>query len=243
MRNTSSTYYIGTGQKNGFYTLRHQYTIEVSTETGKALFDYDEYVCTLSTDRKKAVEKAEKMGHTVSLPEFTLEEITRRNAALCAEEREKAVAIEREIQRKAKFELEKFYKKRLWPVGKHRGEKYDVADNDYIMFFGGGDDRLALALREDFPNLFPRTNTRYFGEPKKKYEEKVLCTSSFGFDGNYGWTNIIVLVTKSGHQLTYIGSGSFHASVGEEFTATFKVKEHGTYKGENQNKIFYVKKK
>ena len=245
MKESKPTYYIGTGQKNGFYTLRQQYTVSVNTAIGPQVFEYDQFLRTLSTDATKAVTKAEAMGYKVSTPKFSLDEIKRRAADLVKAEQEERIRIEEERASKAKINHEKLVDAGKWPIGRHTGYDFSVADPKYIMYFGdcADSDYLSSALKSSFPHLFPKTHDKYYGEPKSKYEEAVTCIASFGFDTVYGYTNVIKMATESGHVLTYMGSGSFRAEQGEQMNITFKVKEHSEYNGENQTKVFYVKKK
>jgi hypothetical protein len=233
-------YYISTGQKNGFYTLRHQFSVIVKLPNGTRIHDYDHYVMTLSTDADKATARAREMGFAVSKPQFTLEEIKRRKSELVQAERE---ALEKRIAEKQK-EREDFIlghlKEGLWPFGKYTGCPFATAPVGYIMYFAK-DETVGPYLKAEFPELFPDVVDQYYGEVKSKYSEEVTCTDSFSFESFYGRTNVIKLVTKSGNVLTYMGSGSFRAAQGSKMVVSFKVKSHEVYRGEKVTKIAYVK--
>lgn len=233
-------YYISTGQKNGFYTLRHQFSVVIPTASGSRLHDYDQYLATLSTCPEKALEKARAMGYAVSKPQFTLDEIKRRKSELVQAERE---ALEKRIEEKRKAQenyLKKCLRNKVWPFGKYTGSKFSAAPVDYILYFGK-DETLGPVLKAEFPELFPDTVDQYYGEVKGKYTEEVICTDAFSFESFYGRTNVIKLVTGKGNVLTYMGSGSFRADKGSKMVVSFKVKAHEVYNEEKVTKIFYVK--
>lgn len=85
-------YYISTGAKDAMYTLRYRYTetVWVKDPMGRAeaagTRTYDYFIRNLSTDADTAAAKAaEIVGAPVPAPDFTLDEIHRRNDEQMAE--------------------------------------------------------------------------------------------------------------------------------------------------------------
>jgi len=90
MSRTNDSYYISTGAKVGFYTLRHAFDEPVyartergTIQTGVVRRDY--YIMTLTRDPQTALEKAQAWmaanapgDRLENLPDFTLDEIRRR---------------------------------------------------------------------------------------------------------------------------------------------------------------------
>ena len=227
------TYYISSGAKNGFYTLRNQYAIKIGTMDGNRIYYYDDFICILATDAGRAVEKAERMGHKVQKPQFSLEEIKRRNSELVQAEREavEKVAEEKRIERENIIQA--FLDRKVWPMGQYKEQPFSDAPDSYIMYFGGSD-ALGKALEAEFPHLFPTVKNIYYGEVKDKSSEEVICTESFsfeseGFNGYPQTTTVIKMVTKKGHVLVYMGSGSFYMSAGQKQNMKFTVKSHEVF--------------
>jgi len=80
----NSTYYISTGDLNGFYTLRHRfveaYQIVEGDQVSIGYRDRDFYVRNLSTDREQAIAKAKEHCGRLLDVDFDLDEIRKRPA-------------------------------------------------------------------------------------------------------------------------------------------------------------------
>ena len=112
IKRPSERYYISTGEKSGFYTLRHSWMD--TTAWGPVLKDY--HIQNLSRDPDEAVAKAKKLtGQNLAAPDFGLDEIKRRK-------HEEVVEAAKQM-----------------PGGKYYGwqfEKLWAEDPDYVKWLG-----------------------------------------------------------------------------------------------------------
>lgn len=143
----SNQFFISTGDKAGFYTLR----AVVPKYVGGQWVDGSEYICTLSTDWDAAVKKAhaylaEHYTGDVKLygNQFELQDIQRRKAEDLAAERDAAkhAAIEREYTRAAENRLaiatalrdERITFGKHGPQGTSKGTTFQTAADQHIDY-------------------------------------------------------------------------------------------------------------
>lgn len=79
----------------------------------------------------------------------------------------------------------------------------------------------------------------HIGTVNKRGAFSVVVTRRFSFEGFYGTTHIVTMVTDCGHCL--VSKGSFYADAGERLSITAFVKAHDEYKGQDQTVINRVK--
>ena len=131
----------------------------------------------LSTDKNTAQSKALKLGYSVDKPEFTLDEINRRNSEQVTATRE---AVERNArvlqQEKDQFKIDLVNEGRV-PFGKFQGQKIEDMEYGYLRWVvlqTNSDDVAMLVLGawiqtnlDEFMELFNaenyKGNRKYFG--------------------------------------------------------------------------------
>ena len=159
----SKQFFISTGDKAGFYTLR----VVVPKYVGGQWIDGSDYLCTLSTDWDAAVEKAREYlrehyaGTDCKLygDEFKLQDIQRRKSEDLAAEREAAeqAAIQREITRAAENRMaievalrdERITFGKFGPQGTSKGMTFrDCAENhlDYCRWIRDRAEEIAFDI-------------------------------------------------------------------------------------------------
>ncbi len=246
-------YYISTGAKTKMYTLR---VVEIDPITK---MESDWYMCNLSTDWDKAVEKANSQtnGGLVNPDEFSLFDIRRRKQE---EVRAANVASAEEHERQMHERFENFnwnIEHGVFPFGKYQSvEMKVIAERDpgYMRYLVNSVDasdesepfnsvmrNLQRHLFDKFPNEtrpLPVPNGEYYNFTQKREQMTAMCIARFGFDGYYGWTDIIKLVKDSGELIMYMGSGNIPFVEGStyEFTAGFK--GHDTYGNDDEKQTF-----
>lgn len=260
-----SQYYVGTGELNRMFTLRHQYeelvtytTLDGGTKTIVVLRDI--YLQNLSTDKAKAVQAAELLGYEVEEPLFTLEQIERLNNSRCEEARLASEYRDRVTQQeKLDGELARV-KELRFPFGRDTGFTLDFLINEkgegwagYWMKQGREEDAtatitaLGAVLETNYPEIARVTffsdkgNGKYYvGEGRQK-DVKVTCVACYGFDGVYGYTYIEKFVTETGELLMYMGSACLSTKKGDALVIDFGIKTREEYEGEHQTRIQRVK--
>lgn len=124
-------FFISTGRKNAFYTLRTKVISDGFSGHAAAMMVYDNHVCTLAATEEKALEKArayvnafrDRVGESASYKiEFAgiwSDEVIKRRGKLSVWE---TLAIN-------EIEVGRF------PFGKHKGEEIANASPNYILYF------------------------------------------------------------------------------------------------------------
>lgn len=152
-------YYVSTGPKNGYYTLRHSWSEATYANTehgpvGTGVRDYDYHVRNLSTDRAEAIAKAKEITGKDLSAEFDLEDIRRQKARRAGE-----AAMEREAKAKAAlaqhdlmvcWEIAKEYRadttERVWDRKEAaRSTIHDIVNK--LVKYGSISDKQAAYLR------------------------------------------------------------------------------------------------
>jgi hypothetical protein len=82
----------------------------------------------------------------------------------------------------------------------------------------------------------------HYGDVGERYVENLTCVSARWMQGSYGPFAVCVYETPEGQQLTYMGGAPALDEEGQSATLSFKVKEHGEFRGKAQTKINYVNK-
>lgn len=266
MTNLYSQYYIGTGEQTKMYTLRHQYEEVIFFSTGEGISEQavvmrDYYIQNLSINPQKAKQSAEDMGFNVALPKFTLEEIKKRNHEECEASRREA---EERFLTTQKMKLDQelqYIKDGMFPYGRNEGRTLKQLHKEkgdswaiYYMKEGRAENTTATVtllgayLEKMFPVLAEITfldtsgNGEYFG--KIGVRQKLVnarCVTKFGFDGFYGWVNVVKFLSESGELLMYMGGADIDCDLGEYLVMSFGIKSQEVYEGEYQTKIQRVK--
>ncbi|MCP4528695.1 MAG: hypothetical protein GY833_22705 [Aestuariibacter sp.] len=264
-----SCYYLTTGAKGSRYSLRHQFeeTVVLTNNFGEKsekVLLRDVHVRALSTCHVRAVEIVTKLGHLISEPKHTLTENGRRR--LENEAKRIKSYNETRVHRVAARSAEQnsYLAKGLYPFGKDKGTpiKECVAKNDqgwFEFWLKKGKEepqstagQLAEYLREHFPEklkvsqLNIEGNGEFFGDEGDKLRRiAVTVADKYSFNGHYGWTNVILFVTRSGELLKYMGSSDLGGEIakGNQLTLDFVIKKHDEYKGIRQTVIKNVKVK
>lgn len=254
-----STYYISTGELTRMYTLRVRYMDTAVCEGESYKFERDEYIKNLSIDSQKAKDSAKAWldavrgegKYTLSTSELpSLEEIRRGEddaRRIAREERE--AELERQYQDRLHAQVQTIHHGH-WPFGVWQGEEFNRAPNSYILFWinleepEGTATVLQEVLKKRFPALadMPKPNGEYYGTEGTREEFTATCIAIYGFEGYYGWTNIIKFVKDSGELLVYMGSGNVDVDLADTVTFTAGIKAHEEYDGEKQTKIQRITK-
>lgn len=88
--------------------------------------------------------------------------------------------------------------------------------------------------------LLPKPMTKgHCGQQGKRAKFDVTVVRRMAFEGFYGLTYFVTMVTEEGHCL--ISKGSFAADVGQRLQITAFVKSHDEYKGQDQTVVNRVK--
>lgn len=266
----SDYYYVSYGQDIKMYTLR-QVASETRWTRGEGgapvsyVAQTDWHIQNLSTDLDAAYAKASEIAgkgfSEAHSTKSTLGEIYRRNEEEMAAARE--LEAERDEARMRQQELrDSEYRLSLMekiemgimPFGKHRDRKITEIEGSYFLFifkmdfdenFRGVIATLESYVRATRPAIFtemPTIVSGHFGTEGKRQVITAIVSRVSGFDGYYGWTNIYNLITEDGYELTYMGSAAPFGDVGEKFTFTAGIKEHGEYQDKPQTKIQRVTK-
>lgn len=262
-----SEYYIGTGELNKMYTLRHQfdkvlfYRMGDDSEQQSAIVRHDHYLQNLSTDKSRAVEKAKMLGFDVSEPEFSLLEIQRRKKE--HDDIVQEAIYEDEVSQQTLKEKEQeeiaLIKRSRFPFGKNKGVAFEALRMEkgdlwveYWIKNNESDSPVEACLGEqmaiDYPCLAALAalpdngNDLYFGEVQSRYEREVIFIRQASFRSNAFGKDIYVqkFLTLTGELLVYKGTSPNEYVRGEKYDISFAVKEHATYKEVNQTHIFRI---
>lgn len=250
-------FYISSGALTAMYTLREQYDETIVVEGERITVTRDHHIQNLSTDAAKAKARAAVLGYSVAAPEFTLQEIKRRDADAMAAAREAQFERDAISQRaKVNAELDCVAAGRF-PFGRSRGVNIDTvakskADRDgWIGYWirqdsSATEKALSLYLRKQYPEIaktidFKFKPGHYGTVGKREKSVPVTLIASYSFDGYYGRTYIEKSATEDGLQLVYKGSAVIMVSKGGEYVIDFTVKEHGEYEEADQTMIQRVK--
>lgn len=264
--NLYSQYYIGTGEQTKMYTLRHQFEEIISmpgTEgtVQQVIVMRDYYIQNLSIDADRAQSSAAEMGYTVSKPQFTLEEIIKRNSDEVEAQR---LAAEERFRNTQKMKLDheiNLIIGGMFPFGQNEGRELSVLYEKkgdswaaYWMKEGRRDEPTATVklLGSRLETMFPKIteitfldktgNGKYFGQVGKRQKNiKARLVDSLCFEGTFGYTYIEKFLSTEGEILLYMGSVCQEARVGEYFEMSFSIKEQSVYKGEHQTRIQRIK--
>lgn len=266
MANLFSKYYISTGEQTKLFTLRHMFD-EVAYFRGEggapcsAIVRRDHHVRNLANDADRAIEKAAELGHKLTAPKFTLEEIKRRSS----EEVEAARIKEEEhfnSTQKMKLDEElQLVKDHCFPFGRNKGyslEKLIEQKGDtwagYWMKEGRAENTsatvtlLGAVLESLYPEIVRVTflkdsgNGQFFGKVGVRQKLiKAMSVASYGFDSQFGYTYIEKFLTETGELLMYMGSACINIEKGQSVIMSFGIKEHEVFKNEHQTKIQRVK--
>lgn len=220
-------FYISAGQSEAMYTLRYSYMIVINRAGQKQR--RDEYVCNLSTDFDKAVEKAEKhhlvQGSKLYKKPRDLREITRTDkrtpeqmeqARLAAEEAQRLREKEEEEReaRRLKAQLEEVAAGR-WPFGKYAGKTFIHCGFSYCQYWRDQEKTpVIVALLEQLEKIYPQyfvelpkhKNVFTKWQPKQKVEFDATVIEKFHFQGHFGFTDITKLVTENGELILHKGT-------------------------------------
>ena len=79
--------------------------------------------------------------------------------------------------------------------------------------------------------------TEWYGSIKDKVTLDVTLKSIRGFDGVYGWTNIITFEDAQGHQFLWKTGSYIEAQEGDKVTLKGTIKAHSEYKGIKQTEL------
>ena len=258
----NESYYISTGELTRMYTLRHTwddigYTKDDRGNTESYVIPRDWHVQNLSTDVCKAMSKAKALTGRNLKVDFSLEDITRRNAEQM--ELARAKAEEAAAKREKEVDEEEAVRQGGYrgsvedgrmPFGKYAGEKIADVPGSYLLYMlkqvaeprDVGLKALQNYIRKTFPELanLPEPNQNYFGSIGLRVVATATIVESFGFAGAYGPVNVVKLVAKTGECLVYRGSASI-GPVGETLKIRFGIKDHDEYKGQATTYIQRVK--
>lgn len=264
--NLYSQYYIGTGADTKMYTLRHQFEEKIAYMVSEGQYESaivmrDFYLHNLSTDAKKAVEKAQAQGYDCAEPQFTLEEIQRREAGEAQAERDLAEERFRTTQQMKLDEEILLIQEHRFPFGRNIGSPLKKLVEEkgegwaaYWMKDGRTEDTTATVtlLGKVLESLYPEVaeitfldksgNGQYFGKIGVRQKLiNVRCVEYFSFEGFYGYVNVIKFLTDSGELLMYMGAADIDCEVGERLVVSFGIKSQEVYKGDYQTVVQRVK--
>lgn len=262
------TYYVSSGELNRMHTLRVRFpeTMYASDgEGGSTAYEVirDWHIVNLSTDWDTAVEKAKAHaeaaeGRYSEGEKFELGVIRNRTPEEIEADRLAAEAVVAKVREEAEERERAWRADKLdfivagkWPYGRYAGEKFDKADEGYIVYWLEleieGDDVIAESLKNalaaHFPHLanIPKPNESYFGEIKKRYTVTVTPIASFSFEGYYGRCYVEKYVSEGGELLVYKGGAPKGFPLGKPVKIVATVKDHDEYKGEKFTAIIRIK--
>lgn len=247
-------YAIMTGELSAMYTLR------VFTQT---VVKYDqwswEYICNLSTDKDRALEKAKEVLGGLGTIEFLAPEDLN-EYRIGIGEYEKSEAARRKIESEQAKEERKQYclelvKNGIYPFGCHNSEQPSKISNlsrSSLSFWANADverESVAEALQEYiiinlYNRLLPEPKAGHLGELKERLTLTGTVVRVGGFvrdsfdpwGGDQEWCSVTTIVTDKGHMLT-VFSTSWCGEVGDVLKFKATVKEHSEYEGIPQTVI------
>lgn len=256
-------FYISTGDKRGFYTLRGIEIIRtyVQNEWGNGMvsgsYPRDFYVQNLSTDYDTAVEKAKDMiGDTPLKTEaFALEEIKRRDAELVEAEKRAIIQAAQEEYDRIVGSGGLF----IMPFGKWSGRPISEIPLDYRVWFvnsldGEADSKTrAIAAVMNWDGSVTaelerrerrqkeieerKANSQFVGEIGERQDFILKHVYSRSFGGYYGTVFIEIFTDMDGNTIKYMGGASLDVEPDGEYTITGTIKKHEEYQGEKQTVI------
>ncbi len=265
MTDNNRQYYISSGELTRMYTLRVRFEelAYARGEGGKPVaytVVRDWYITNLATEPCRAKAAAERHmegrtdGRLFDGELESLDAIRRRTSAEVEAARlaSEYAAQQAQDEREAAYRASKmeYIEYGQWPFGQFKGERFENANDGYVVYFLGLDaeddavlETLQNALRAQFGHLanLPTPNGEYFGEPKKREDITATLIASFGFQGYYGFVHIQRFIAESGALLVYKGSAPVAADMGKPVTFKATVKSHDEYEGEAQTMIQRVK--
>lgn len=255
-------YYIATGEQSKMFTLRHQEDRKLFNADGVGfLATVDVYITNLSTNSDQAVKRAAELGFTVGSPTFTLEEIQRKTAAESATRQaliEARITEEKAAARARELETIQTIMGGVMPFGKHTRDTFETIceyDPSYALYWmecDPTDNNVTTAIQTMIHLTDP--SIRRLIEMRGGNDEWLVATvkerikgaaatvtAYFGFDGAYGWVDVVHYVLDNGVLLVYMGSSGLALDVGQKVTIDFTVKGFDDYQGVKQTKIIRVK--
>lgn len=212
----------------------------------------DHYVITLCKDYDKAQQKAQKYLNTnipLDCVVGSLEEIRKRS------KEEMEASRQFQAQQKAAREQEQTeaIKNGLFPWGKNKGvpiTELPAETLEYWYHCVDSEDNVGAQLKQAIEGLNPgwlhlkkiinSANNQYFGNIGEKHAFTATVVESFGFDGYYGWTNVVKMITNDGYRLTYMGKAHSWEK-GTKLNITATIKKHDEYQKEKSTHIKNIK--
>jgi len=246
MSNPHITLYIGTGMKNGYYTLRR------CIQTDRRYTD--NYVKNLSTDRDKAVAKALEYSNSVykDHPQVTCMtdvdfELSPHGTA---------------ITHPADIERLRMIDAGVMPFGKHIGTAFTDLEDGYVLWWAdreaeltvGDPKNIAIAVCHRCKDecvdrgLFlarelkviaaeiNRAKSRHVGTIGERNSYNVTITASNRYEGTYGSYYITAMIDSDYNLYVYRGSSNLGPK-GIDISIRATIKEHTEYKGALQTRL------
>jgi hypothetical protein len=262
--NFTPTLYIGIGATGALFTLRETY-LHWGFKDQPEVRSF--HHTNLAQDADEAFAKAEAYSKEYGVllkttPEtlaFEMREIQRASAQQL-EERAKAEA-EKEARRLLDYwgradmiladQLAKL-KKGICPVGRHAESPLEWLPASYASWlvasledFEEGSIIKALAekVKAEYAHLILPTPDKALtiGEEKERREFTATVINATGFDGSFGWTNVITMASEEGACLVYMGTAGLDTDIGEKIAFKATIKKHDEYKGQAQTFIQRIK--
>lgn len=257
------TLYISIGQTGAMYTLRETYQHYNNWANRVETRSFHHY--NLSTDFEEAKEKASyavlELGLTLQpiADDFPrdLRDIQRMDAAEREKRRIERAELEKQWEEDRKAETQRRLdgiQNDIYPFTRHDEPEFNISElpvgklNWFAKNTDFEDGTLAKALQDYIltayqDKLLPEPEPGFVGEIKKRdtYDVKVIARfhyerasfSGWGYDTVY----ISKLYDKASKKLLVVKSAAFRPTVGDDLTIKATVKEHDTYKGEEQTII------
>jgi len=248
--------YISIGATGAMFTMRQTYLHE-DWYRGNVTYEVRSFHhFNLGQDKNASMEKALTFSREKQLPMITtmdrleteFSEIHRRTPEEVEEETRRYRAIRAKhdndyAERRDGWYMDRLVKKgNIWKMGFGKYSDRTIQevaelDPEYLMWLESNEttDSLIFAMIEfQFEKQpYVKVESEYFGDVGTRYPFKATIKNVTGFDGAYGWTSVITMMTENGEALVIFTTASF-PKVGEKCTFNAKVKEHKEYRDVKQ---------
>jgi len=262
MKNFEPSLYISIGANHNYFTLRETYQHFGRGEVCNGVFTGTVEVRSfhhfnLSQNADEALEKARQAANDMGLPLTTQESASTLQSKMVEIQRMSAEQLEiranrlkweaeqRQLERENEFQT--MLNNGRFPFGKYRGSEFFLAPCDYLQWLINAEFepetsyfKLAEVLKRNpaFADLvLPKADkTATVGTIGKRQQFSATVTRKSYYDGFYGRTYIVTMVTDDGVCLVS-KSASFCPKMGEKLNFAATVKEFSEYRGQAQTVI------
>jgi len=238
---------ISTGRTNAMFTLRETYRNSMGDVTSY-------YLINLSINPDEAFTKALDWSKNSGMPLLTvrseldeqLREIERNLEGMTKAERKEAERLEKETARNIEFfaKIAEMLAKGVYPFGYHYNVKLIELPRSYITWIINTEFdadtpmsivKIAVTAQCSHLALPVPSKTLTIGTVGKRDVFDVQVIRTGGYANDYGWVNVITMISNSGACL--VSKGAFIAELGDKIKIKGTVKQFSEYKKQMQTQI------